>query len=148
MFWFQQPILVVKETKNCCTVHLLGVSHGATPSAELAAQYISDVKPTAVVLGHNSWDILILLYYYIQYIVPIELCDERMLSICLDSRLPMSGLGNGTLDEIYQSKMNTIIEKEEKIALLFPNDVDAKKKYMYLVSNIKSYLKFVTSQGL
>jgi hypothetical protein len=76
------PLLKVKDPYSQCTVHLVGVSHGAATSAELVKETMLKVKPSTVV---------------------VELCDERYLSICLESRIRPNG--NASMLQVYNTKL-------------------------------------------
>ena len=86
-----RPILKVVEPYSQCRVHLIGVSHGSATSAELVQETIAKVRPSTIV---------------------VELCDERYLSICLDSKIAPN-VDDPILLKTYYKKLEALKEKEE-----------------------------------
>ena len=89
------PVLVVLPEKGISeskinfnnTVHLIGVSHGSPPSAKLVRDTIYDLKVTldkAAVASNNSSGLKS------PVVVALELCDDRYLSIALESKVRIS----------------------------------------------------------
>ncbi|KAJ1418079.1 hypothetical protein B484DRAFT_453781 [Ochromonadaceae sp. CCMP2298] len=106
------PLLRVRDPYSQCTIHLVGVSHGAATSAELVKETILKVKPATVV---------------------VELCDERYLSICLESRIRPNG--NASMLNVYNEKLRVY---DAKRAL----DPDQGP-----LAQFKPFYEFLTSQG-
>lgn len=109
------PVLKVIEPDSQCTVHLVGVSHGAQSSAELVKETMRRVKPSTVIL---------------------ELCDERYLSICLDSRIKPNV--NANITAVYNAKLAKINARKADAT-----NVGGISRYAAIASNFN----FLKSQG-
>lgn len=108
-----QPIISILEPSTKSRVHLVGVSHGSAASATLVQETITTLDSKAVVL---------------------ELCDDRFLSISLETRLePRS---NSTMKNIYTQKLE---EWERSAPKSFPER---------LIRNLQSFSLFTKSRGL
>jgi len=108
------PLLKVTDPYTQCKVNLVGVSHGSAASAELVKSTISKVKPSAVIL---------------------ELCDERYLSICLETKIAPNG--NSTMYNIYKNKAEAYEKKRKEQEL----------KKIPVWSSVAPFFSFLKSQG-
>lgn len=88
---FKRPYLTVTDPITRARIHLVGVSHGSSSSANLVKEVFSEVNPSAVVL---------------------ELCDDRFFSISLDAKIRPRE--NTTLINLYDTEMEVIRKEEEE----------------------------------
>lgn len=88
---FKRPYLTVIDPITRARIHLVGVSHGSSSSANLVKEVFSEVNPAAVVL---------------------ELCDDRFFSISLDAKIRPRE--NSTLIDLYDAEMEVIRKEEEE----------------------------------
>jgi len=85
------PVLTLTEPNTQTRVHLVGVAHGSSSSAELVDDVIAKLNPSNVVL---------------------ELCDERFLSISLDARVRPRN--NESMTSWFDGKVR-IIDEEDRL---------------------------------
>ena len=80
-----EPVLTLVEASTQSRVHLVGVAHGSSASANLVDKVIESIRPANVV---------------------VELCPERFLSISLEARIRPRF--NETMTNLYDEKMRAL----------------------------------------
>ena len=113
----REPVLKLRHAKSGSEITLVGVSHGTAASARLVNETMTKEKPDAVI---------------------VELCEDRILSICLESKV--APIYNRTLNNLYIEKSKQLEEKLRK-----QEEVGIKRG---LLQRTMSTFKFAQSQGL
>jgi pheromone shutdown protein TraB len=83
--------LTFVDPQTKCKILLVGVTHGSEVSAQLAKETIEKYKPSALVL---------------------ELCQDRYLSMCVESKIPP--IGNQTLSNLYKMQLQRYEDRRQK----------------------------------
>ena len=111
------PVLSLRHRSSGNRITLIGVSHGSEASAALVEERLRSIKP--------------------DYII-VELCEDRYLSISLESKIEPTF--NNTLKALYKNKLKLLEEKQE--LLLSSGTSQGPLSKVLRVSN------FAWSQGL
>ena len=114
----KDPLLTFQEPFTQCKIQLIGVSHGSSASADLVRATITRVQPSVVVL---------------------ELCDERYLSLCLQTHIKPND-NNSTMMDLYEEKYQEEIEKKK---------IRGEKRFgSSALAAVPLYFGFLKEQGL
>jgi hypothetical protein len=120
---YKRPVLSIEDPRTQSKIHLVGVSHGSPSSADLVREVFGEVNPKAVV---------------------VELCDDRFLSISIDSKIRPRF--NPTFTRIYDEKVAILEKRAEK------QKAEATSYANYglfaVFSQLSSAFKFAKSQGV
>lgn len=113
----KEPILTLQHASSGSKVTLIGVSHGSAASANLVSEQMKSIKPDAVI---------------------VELCEDRILSISLESKI--EPIYNRTLNSMYKMKQKQIEDKRSR------EESEGQKRG--ILQRTISTFRFAQTQGL